>query len=139
MSGAQHDPTRQRYTELKRLLEERRREILAQVQDRENARRAEISGDQKGAADDDDEGVVEDEPTDIDIAIHNMKLETLHRIEEALVRLEAGQFGDCSECGDEISVRRLRALPFTLLCKDCDEEREVAQRLQLSKAHRKAW
>jgi DnaK suppressor protein len=55
-----------------------------------------------------------------------MKAETLHRINEALERLEEGTYGRCFECGEEIEPRRLRALPFAVRCKDCEEAREVA-------------
>ena len=61
---------------------------------------------------------------DIEFALIQMKAETLHKIEEALRRLEEGTFGYCFECGEEISERRLRALPFAVRCKDCEEARE---------------
>jgi len=122
------DSTRQRYVELKRILEERRREILAQVQEKMRDVRAEGgAADGKGVLDaaETSEADIQD---DIEFALIQMKSETLHRIEEALARLESGQFGDCFECGDEISERRLRALPFAVRCKDCEEAREVAER-----------
>ena len=65
---------------------------------------------------------------DIEFALIQMKSETLNRIEEALARLDEGTFGNCFECGDEISERRLRALPFAVRCKDCEEARELAER-----------
>ena len=64
---------------------------------------------------------------DIEFALIQMKAETLNKIEEALRRLEEGTFGYCFECGEEISERRLRALPFAVRCKDCEEARELAQ------------
>jgi DnaK suppressor protein len=57
-----------------------------------------------------------------------MKSETLTKINEALQRLEEGTYGNCFECGDEISEARLRALPFAVRCKDCEEARETAER-----------
>jgi DnaK suppressor protein len=56
-----------------------------------------------------------------------MKSETLYKINEALARLEDGTYGYCFECGEEIAQQRLRALPFALRCKDCEEAREVAE------------
>jgi len=118
---------RARYLELKRILEERRREILAQVQER--MREVRVKGDSNG------EGVLDvvessgaDVEDDIEFALIQMKSETLNRIEEALERLEAGSFGDCTTCGNEIPERRLRALPFTIRCKNCEELKEVADR-----------
>jgi len=67
-----------------------------------------------------------------------MKSETLHKIEEALARLEEGTFGYCFECGDEISERRLRALPFAVRCKDCEEAREIAERRQRLQSQRRS-
>ena len=54
-----------------------------------------------------------------------MKAETLTKIDEALRRLEEGTYGYCFECGEEVSESRLRALPFAVRCKDCEEAREV--------------
>jgi DnaK suppressor protein len=53
-----------------------------------------------------------------------MKGETLQRVREALVRLDAGEYGDCAECGGEIAEQRLRALPFAVRCRACEESHE---------------
>ena len=49
-------------------------------------------------------------------------------------RLEEGNYGYCFECGDEIAEQRLRALPFAVRCKDCEEAREVAEQRERSVA-----
>jgi DnaK suppressor protein len=64
---------------------------------------------------------------DIELALLQMRAETLTRIGEALVRLEAGRYGTCLSCNSEISERRLRALPFAVRCQPCEERREIAQ------------
>ena len=125
---AKSDSSRVRYVELKRILEERRREILAQVQEKMRDVRAEGGiGEGQGVLDaaESSEADIQD---DIEFALIQMKSETLNRIEEALVRLDEGTFGNCFECGDEIAERRLRALPFAVRCKDCEEVRELAER-----------
>jgi DnaK suppressor protein len=63
----------------------------------------------------------------IGFALMQMKAETLARLDEALARLELGNFGFCFECHDEIAPTRLRALPFAVRCKDCEEAREQRQ------------
>ena len=116
-----------RYVELKQILEERRREILSEVQEKMRDVRAEgAAGEGKGVLDaaEASEADIQD---DIELALIQMKTETLHKIEEALSRLEEGTYGNCFECGDEISERRLRALPFAVRCKDCEEAREIAE------------
>lgn len=52
--------------------------------------------------------------------------ERAHAVRAALARLDAGTFGECAECGDEIGVRRLQANPIAVLCIDCQEEAEAA-------------
>ena len=117
---------KERYAELRQILEERRREILSQVQEKMRDVRAEGAlGESQGVLDaaETSEADIQDE---IEFALIQMKSETLHKIEEALSRLDEGTYGYCFECGDEVSERRLRALPFAVRCKDCEEAREVA-------------
>jgi RNA polymerase-binding transcription factor len=117
------DPSR--YDELKGILEERRREIMSEVQGRMRDVRAEgANGAVQGVLDaaESSELDIQDE---IEFALIQMKAETLNKIDEALRRLEEGTYGYCFECGDEISEKRLRALPFAVRCKDCEEAREV--------------
>ena len=45
-------------------------------------------------------------------------------IENALDRIRYGQYGLCEECGESISVARLRALPYATLCIECQREME---------------
>ena len=116
-----------RYDELKGILEERRREIMSEVQGRMRDVRAEGAGSAVQGVLDAAESSELDIQDEIEFALIQMKAETLHKIDEALRRLEEATYGYCFECGDEISERRLRALPFALRCKDCEEARELAQ------------
>ena len=117
------DSRSQRYQELRTILEDRRREIQSEVQSRMKDVRADAG--QLGVVDEVEtsESDIQDE---IEFALIQMKAETLHRINEALERLEEGTYGRCFECGEEIDPKRLRALPFAVRCKDCEEAREVA-------------
>jgi DnaK suppressor protein len=116
----------ERYTELRRILEDRRRELAAQLQLKMRTVRAEGPADMAQGVIDAEEASVSDIQEEIEIALLQMKSETLNRVNEALARLEHGTYGNCYECGDEISQQRLRALPFAVRCKDCEEEREQA-------------
>ena len=118
---------RDRYSELKSILEERRREIMDQVQGKIRDVRTEGANNPNTGVLDAVESSEADIQDDIEFALIQMKSETLSKIEEALHRLEDGTFGYCFECGEEISERRLRALPFAVRCKDCEEARETAQ------------
>ena len=64
---------------------------------------------------------------EIEFALIEMKAETLKKIDAALRRIGEGTYGECFECGEEIPAARLRALPFAVRCKDCEEAREAAE------------
>ena len=61
---------------------------------------------------------------DLDMSLLQVRAQTVKRIEEALTRLAANQYGTCAVCGLEISERRLRALPFAVRCTRCEDRRE---------------
>lgn len=116
-----------RYEELRQMLEERRRDIFTEVQGRIRGVRAEGSDKPHEVMDPGETSEV-DIQEDIEFALIQMKAETLNKINEALSRLEEGTYGRCFECGEEILEQRLRALPFAVRCKDCEEAREMAQK-----------
>ena len=128
---------RDRYSELKRILEERRREIMDQVQGKIRDVRSEGANNPNSGVLDAAETSEADIQDDIEFALIQMKSETLNKIEEALHRLEESTFGYCFECGEEISERRLRALPFAVRCKDCEEARENVQQRERMMAQRR--
>ena len=118
-----------RRTELKQMLETRRRELQsdldAKLRDvRENGG---YEGELLGGLDAAEISDV-DLQQDIDIALLEMKAEALGHIQNALARLASGAYGQCAECGAEISQQRLTALPFALRCRTCEEERENGTR-----------
>jgi len=61
---------------------------------------------------------------DIDYALLNMQIERLREVEDALDRLEEGTYGICEDCGVSINLERLKVLPFTTYCVQCQEKRE---------------
>jgi DnaK suppressor protein len=128
----------ERHAELKGILEDRRREILAEVQEKMRDVRAEGASGEGAGVLDAAEASEADIQDDIELALIQMKSETLQKIEEALTRLDEGTYGNCFECGDEISERRLRALPFAVRCKDCEEARELAERRQRQLSQRRS-
>ena len=129
---------RSRYTELKRMLEDRRREIQAEVQGKMRGVREEGTwGGKLNEVLDAVESAEADIQEDLEFALVQMKSETLNKINDALVRLEQGTYGNCYECGEEIAEKRLRALPFAVRCKDCEAAREVAEQRERQLAARR--
>jgi DnaK suppressor protein len=117
-----------RYTELKKMLDDRRRELQAEVQGKMRGVREEGSwGGKLNEVLDAVESAEADIQEDLEFALVQMKSETLNKVNDALVRLDQGNYGNCFDCGEEIAEKRLRALPFAVRCKDCEEARETAQ------------
>ena len=115
--------TATRSADLRQILIERRRELQDDVQNRIRGGRIDQSHDVGDHIDKSDAHI----QGDIELALLQMRTETLGRISEALVRLEAGTYGRCLSCRGEIAKRRLRALPFAVRCQVCEEKREMAQ------------
>lgn len=125
-----------RYEELRTILEERRSEIIGEMQDRIRDVRAQGTAAPTQVRDEGESSEAEIQG-DMEFALLQMKAETLQKIEGALARLEDGRYGCCYECGEEISERRLRALPFAVRCKDCEEIREAARQRERGLAQRR--
>lgn len=52
----------------------------------------------------------------------------INKIDQALNRIEEGEYGYCEETGEEIGLDRLEARPIATLCLDAQERWELKQR-----------
>jgi DnaK suppressor protein len=109
-----------RNADLKEILTERRRDLEDAVQRRIRDERSDRSNDVRDDVEVSDAG----RQGDITFAVLQMRGETLRRVEEALGRLETGEYGRCAACEEEIAERRLRAMPFAVRCQACEEKVE---------------
>jgi RNA polymerase-binding transcription factor len=72
-----------------------------------------------------DQAVAESEAR-IQARLHQVDSHLRRAVEEALSRISRGSYGVCIACKRPISTARLRAVPWTHLCRDCKEtERPV--------------
>ena len=62
------------------------------------------------------------------LRIRDRERKLIFKIQDALRRLDAGEFGVCEECGEEIGIERLKARPVTTLCIECKSTQEVRER-----------
>jgi len=76
-----------------------------------------------GGADIDDEAVA-DTIVDTDNAIIGMHLQKTRDLNFALDRIQAGVYGICTDCGDDISFGRLLAYPTAKRCIECQSIHE---------------
>jgi len=64
-----------------------------------------------------------------ELAVANLSRESMvrHCVEMGLVRIRDGTFGTCMHCGDDISRRRLEAVPWTSFCIRCQEAADLGE------------
>ncbi|GJL61480.1 MAG: hypothetical protein NPIRA04_01340 [Nitrospirales bacterium] len=83
----------------------------------------------ESAMDSGDQALV-DLDREMGISLQEMRNKERRQIEEALVSLEEGTYGICAECGEEVSEKRLQALPFARLCVACQTNRELMEKIE---------
>jgi DnaK suppressor protein len=71
------------------------------------------------------ERATELENLDVLFAIDQESKVALRLITDAIKRIDAGTYGLCCDCGGEINVKRLRAIPYIDTCISCALEREA--------------
>lgn len=57
-----------------------------------------------------------------DIGFKTYALQQIEKVEDAMEKLETGQYGYCDKCGQPIPQERLEAIPLTTMCVNCREE-----------------
>jgi DnaK suppressor protein len=65
-----------------------------------------------------------------EMAMHNLDREStlMRRLRSALERLDDGSYGVCLHCDEEISPKRLAAIPWAELCIECQERADASDR-----------
>ena len=58
----------------------------------------------------------------LNLGLNQVLYTQLRLVEEALVRLDLGEYGYCLGCGDPIAPNRLRSVPWTPYCLGCQEK-----------------
>jgi RNA polymerase-binding protein DksA len=57
-------------------------------------------------------------------SLSGLQRETIDKINEALRRIEEGTYGKCANCGADIEIERLEAIPYAILCSACSKKEE---------------
>jgi DnaK suppressor protein len=112
--GEKQKMTKQELSKFKKILEAKRDELELVVRKRDA-----ITIEKSADALDEVQHAAERE-----LAIRNLDREShlLRNVRSALARIEDGSFGICVHCEEEISPKRLNAVPWTALCIQCQEQ-----------------
>ncbi|MEA3467168.1 MAG: RNA polymerase-binding protein DksA [Thermodesulfobacteriota bacterium] len=65
-----------------------------------------------------------------ELRIRQRERRLLSKIDEALQRIDDGEFGECQSCGELIGLKRLEARPVTALCIECKTAQESKEKGQ---------
>lgn len=69
----------------------------------------------------------EESDRDFTLRVHDHERVLVAQIRAALRRVDAGEYGECMACGEDIGERRLLARPMATHCIDCQTEIEAHQ------------
>lgn len=102
------------------------RDLLVRLRDETYMRVKEFRRDQNEEAEPTPADDIDQARSTSDVETHAALIERaedrLRLLDQALARLDNGTYGICAECGEEIPLERLKALPFAVYCVDCQEK-----------------
>jgi len=62
------------------------------------------------------------------LRIRDREHKLIKKIKEALIRIENGTYGACEQCGEDITIKRLKVRPVTTQCIDCKTKEEALEK-----------
>jgi len=104
---------------------EKREEILAEA----GKTLSEMTDQTTNIPDPNDRATVESGRS-FELRIRDRERKLLAKIEEAIGRLDEGEYGVCDGCGEDIGIKRLEARPVTTFCIDCKTLQETKEKSQ---------
>ncbi len=113
------------FAEIRKSLEQRKEELHAE-HDRVITEMQRMQEDQAADSAGDDQADTGNQTfeREQELALANGILERVNQVEQALSRLDAGTYGQCERCGNQIPKARLEAFPAATLCVTCKQREE---------------
>ena len=105
---------------LLRMKEETLKEISKAVKSGADSQTGEPSGDIYDQAS-------SERDRELGLLLGDREREKLRNIDEALLKIDEGEYGICEECEEEIPIGRLRVMPFARYCVKCKADIEKLQ------------
>lgn len=116
--------------EIKTILHELRRQLIARIGLREEGQVEQIADDLDRAQ--------ALEARELAMQYIDRSVRQLRHIEEALRRIDTGDYGACLECEEDIGLKRIHAVPWAQRCIKCQDRLDQdEQRSELSKSLQK--
>lgn len=105
-------------------LEEIRFTIIGDVKDKYKTKKDDLNEQMADIADD----AAQSYDRQLVLEFEEQELKKLRLVEDAIKKMNDGQYGICSECQKPIPEARLKVIPFTEHCIDCLEAIEKGNR-----------
>lgn len=106
--------------DIKAMLLQKKKEIMEDLEQEHNLTLTSVTNDIGDSID----HASEERERELHQILHDRDRVKLLQIRQALDRIESNTYGQCEDCGEKISKKRLMALPFTQLCIACKTEEE---------------
>lgn len=103
--------------------------MLEEAQQNGDSTLEELTGGNEVFADPADRATAESDRA-FTLRLRDRERRLIRKIQAALQRLDDGVYGICEECGEDISLARLKARPVTRLCIHCKARQENDERLR---------
>jgi RNA polymerase-binding transcription factor len=104
-------------SEIREQLEQRKSELLSRLESVKRDVTSEHSADWS-------EQAQERQNDEVIQAIGNESREELNKVSIALERIASDEYDTCSQCGGDIALERLKAVPYTSLCIECASNKD---------------
>lgn len=111
--------------EFRNLLAEHKRRLWTELREEIFAHTGENLATQYDIPQDPGEKSMLDVLSDAGLAVADIRRQQLTALEEAQKRVEAGTYGVCEGCGEPIGLPRMKLMPFTAYCVECQKNQEV--------------
>lgn len=111
---------------IKKKLLKQRTELLTEAEHTLNNK---ISTEKESFPDPTDQAVAELDNNFL-LRLRGREQKLLKKIDEAIARIDGGNYGVCEACGEQIGMKRLEARPVTTLCIECKTRQEEEEKLQ---------
>jgi RNA polymerase-binding transcription factor len=126
------DGSEDRHASLKQILIAKREALIQEIKHQLGQSVTEEQQRRLEAAMDSGDQALVDLEREMGISLQEMRNRERQLIDDALDSLDEGTYGMCADCGEEISEKRLHALPFARLCVECQSKRELMEKIERS-------
>ena len=121
-----------RHVQLKQILLDKREALIQEIKQQLGQSVSEEQSRRLEAAMDSGDQALVDLDREMGISLQEMRNRERQLIDDALDSLDEGTYGVCADCEEEISEKRLQALPFARLCVECQSKRELLEKIERS-------